>query len=470
MGGRAGDSGGQAGRVKAMAGTRDIARFVVETPDEAIPHETLEAVTRSCFDAVGVLLAGSTQPVGQIIQRYARARGGRPEATVIGPGFKTSATDAALVCGTMAHALDYDDMGAYGHPTAPLLPALLALGELRGASGTQILTSYAVGFEVGAALCTGYNQYERGFHSTPVFGTVAAAAGGSRLAGLGVEQTMMALGIAASEAGGIGRNNGTMTKPLHAGLAARNGVTAVLLAEDGFTAAGDVYEAKQGFCEAFLGDGRYDLQQVVASLGAPFKAREALTIKKYPCCGGNHTALDAVLSLIREHDLAYEDIEHVEVQAMPYTSPVLRYPEPATGLNGKFSIHYAVGAAIRDGEVAIDHFTDERVRDPRMRDAARKVRAEVMARWDPRFMYGEADGNPVVIRLKDGRILSRTVSRRALKGAPDNPLPLEELIAKFRRNAGLLIQDSAAIDRAVDTWLHLERVAHVGDAIRAVCV
>jgi 2-methylcitrate dehydratase PrpD len=453
-----------------MAGTRDIARFVVETPDEAIPEATLEAVKRSCFDAVGVLLAGSTQPVGQIIQKYARARGGRPEATVIGPGWKTSAPEAALVCGTMAHALDYDDMGAYGHPTAPLLPALLALGELRRASGRQILTCYSIGFEVGAALCQGYNQYERGFHSTPVFGTVAAAAGCARLAGLTVEQATMALGIAASEAGGIGRNNGTMTKPLHAGLAARNGVTAVLLAEDGFTAAGDVYEAKQGFCEAFLGDGRYDLQQVVASLGAPFGAHESLTIKKYPCCGGNHSALDAVLSLISDHDLTYDDIEHVEVQAMSYTSPVLRYPEPATGLAGKFSVHYAVGAAIRDGEVVIDHFTDERVRDPRMQDAARKVRAEVMARWDHRFMYGEMDGNPVVVRLKDGRVLARSVPRHAIRGAPGNPLSLDELTAKFRRNAGLLMQDSAAIDRAVDTWLHLERVADVGDAIRAVCV
>jgi 2-methylcitrate dehydratase PrpD len=454
-----------------MARTGDIVRFVIETPDGAIPGATTEWVKRSCFDAIGVLLAGSTQPVGEAIQRYVRARGGNPEATVIGPGFKTSVTEAALANGTMAHALDYDDMGAYGHPTVPLLPALLAIGEWCGSSGRQVLACYCIGFEVGTALYQvgGYNQYERGFHSTPVFGTIAAAAASARLLGLDVERTAMALGIAASEASGVGRNNGTMTKPLHAGLAARNGVTAALLAKEGVTAAPDIFEAKQGFCETFLGDNRYDLDRIVASLGNPFKAQDALIIKKYPCCGGNHSALDAVLGLMREHDLTYDQIELVEVQAMPYTSPVLRYPEPRTGLNGKFSIQHAVGAAIRDGRVAIEHFTDEAVRDPGLQAAARKVRAEVMARWDPRFMYGQMDANPVVIHLKDGRILSKAVGKHELKGSPKDPLSTDELVAKFRSNAGLVLKNQTALDRAVDTWLALDEVSEIGAAIQMVC-
>ena len=454
-----------------VAGTRDIARFVAETPDDRIPAAAIEAAKRSCFDAVGVLLAGSTQPVGEAIRRYARARGGNEEATVLGAGFKTSVTEAALTNGTQAHALDFDDMGAYGHPTVPILPALLALGEWCGSTGRQVLTSYCIGFEVGTTIYKvgRYNQYERSFHSTPIFGTVAAAAASSRLVGLDVEQTTAALGIAASEASGVGRNNGTMVKPLHAGLAARNGVTAALLAKEGFLAAPDVYEAKQGFCEAFFGDNRYDMERIVASLGNPFKAEDSIIIKKYPCCGGNHSALDAVLGLIREHDLRYDDVEQVEVQAMTYTSPVLRYPEPKTGLNGKFSIQHAVGAALLDGRVSIEHFTDEAVRDPRLREAAAKVKTEVMARWDPRFMYGETDANPVVIRLKDGRVLSKTVGRHDLRGAPTNPLSTNELVAKFRANAGLVLKNGTALDRAVETWIDLERVADVGEAIEAVC-
>ena len=310
---------------------------------------------------------------------------------------------------------------------------------------------------------------ERGFHSTPIFGTLAAAAGCSRLLGLDVDQTMMALGIAASEASGVGRNNGTMTKPLHAGLAARNGVMAALLAKEGITAAPDIFEAKQGFCETFLGDNRYDLDAIVGSMGNPFKAQDSLIIKKYPCCGGNHSALDAALALIREHNLSYDHVELVEVQAMTYTSPVLRYPQPKTGLNGKFSIQHAVGAALRDGRVSIEHFTDEAVRDPGLQAARGKVRAEVMARWDPRFMYGHEDANPVVIHLKDGRVLSKEVGRHDLKGAPGNPLSVDELMAKFRSNVGLVLKNPQAVDRAVDTWFALEDVSDVGAAIETVC-
>ncbi len=450
--------------------TRAIATFVVETPTASIPRETLDAVRRSCFDVIGDTLAGSMQPVGQIIQRQARARGGNPEATVLASGFRTSATEAAFTNGTMGHALDYDDFGSYGHPTVPLFPALLAGAELSGASGQDLLTAYAIGFEVGHCLYKdgNYNQYERGFHSTPVFGAIAAATGCSRLLGLSIEQTISALGIAASEASGIGRNNGTMTKPLHAGQAARAGITAALLAQDGLTAAPDIFEAKQGFCETFLGDNRFDLERIVNTLGNPYKPQSSLMIKKYPCCGGNHSALDAVLSLIHEHDITYDDIEQVEVQAMTYTSPVLRYPEPTNGLNAKFSIHHAVGAAIRDGEVTIEHFTDECARDSKMQEARAKVRAEVMPRWDPRFMYGDTHANPVLIRLKDGRTLTKSVGRDELKGSPRNPLSEEELVAKFRANARRALPDGETVDRAVEICLHLENVAHVSEIIDAV--
>lgn len=452
--------------------TRTIARFIVETPAESIPSEALDSIRWSCFDAVGVALAGSTQPVGQIIQGNAKARGGNPEATVLGAGFRTSATEAALANGTMAHALDYDDFGSFGHPTVGIFPALMAAAELKGASGKELLEAYAIGFEVGYGLNKdgNYNQYERGFHSTAVFGTIAAAAGCARLLGLNVEQTMNALGIAVSEASGIGRNNGTMVKPLHAGLAARGGITAALLAQQGLTAAPDIFEAKQGFAETFLGDGRYDFRRIIDALGNPFRHHTSVLIKKYPCCGSNHSALDAVLGLIHEHDITYDDVEKVEVQAMKYTSPVLRYPDPPTGLNAKFSIHHTVGAAIRDGEVRIEHFTDECARSPEMQEARSKVHAEVMARWDPRFMYPEGDVNPVVMHLKDGRTLSKAVDRHELLGSPRNRWSEESLQGKFRSNASRVLADENSVNRALETWFRLDTVAKIDDAVATIDV
>lgn len=454
-----------------MAATRAIAQFVIETSSDAVPPATLSAVNRSCFDAVGVLLAGTTQPVGQIIQRYALARGGAAESTLLPSGVRTSAPEAAFANATMAHALDYDDMGSYGHPTAPMLPALLALGETTGATGRDLLTCYAIGFEVGHALCRGgnYDQYEKGFHSTPVFGTVAVAAACARLLGLTVDQASHALGIAASEASGVGRNNGSMTKPLHAGMAARNGVVAALLARDGFTAIPDVYEAPQGFAETFLGAGRYDMDRIVGMMGRPFHAEDLLIIKKYPCCGGSHSALDALFAIMREHALRYEDVDVMEVRAMTYTSPVLRYPEPPTGLAAKFSVHHTLGAAVREGEVRIDAFTDERVHDPALVEARGKVHTEIMSRWDPRMRSRDNRANPVTVRLKDGRAFTKAVGVHDLHGAPADPLSREELVAKFRANAGLALRDEAAVGRALGAWERIDRITDLGAAIQTLC-
>lgn len=453
-----------------MDATRQIARFIVETPSSDIPEKTLDAIERSFFDAVGVAVAGTDHQVGQVVQSYARARGCKEESTVFGSGFRTSAPEAALTNGTIAHIHDYDDVGAYGHPTVGLMPALIAVAELSGATGQQMLESYAIGFEVALALNKDYDQYSRGFHSTALFGTMASAAACSRLLGLDIEQTMSAIGIAASEASGVGRNNGTMVKSFHAGLAARNGVMAALLAQEGLTAAVDILEAKQGFLETFLGDGRYNVKEMVASLGNPFSAQDRLSIKHYPCCAGNHSALDAVLSIVKEHNITMDDVEQVEVQAMTYTSPVLRYPEPKDGLAAKFSVHHAVAVALTDGEVRKDHFTDECATSERMKAARAKVRAEVMPRWDPRFMYGKHDANPVEVRTNDGRVLTACFGRNELKGSPGNPHTEAELVEKFRDNVSLTLKSPEAIDEALKTWRDIRSIKNVRDAMKTVCV
>ncbi|MFC1941185.1 MmgE/PrpD family protein [Chloroflexota bacterium] len=445
-----------------------MARFILETKEKDIPPQLFTVVKNACLDNIGTMLAGSVQPVGRIINEYVRESSGVPEATVVGTGFRTSATLAALANATMGHVLDYDD-SSYWHATTSLLPALLAAGEKANTSGMDILVAFVVGVEMASALCREgkYDDYESGFHSTGLFGTMASSAGAARLLGLKQEQTIMALGIAASEACGLQRNNGTMTKPLHAGMACRNGVMAALLAKKGFTAYENIFEARRGFCDVFLGRGRYNLDNIADCLGNPFTFQDINTIKKYPCCGGNHTALDATFALIKEHNIKYDDVVRVDVDTLSYTSPVIRFPDPKRGLEGKFSVRHCLACAIMDGKVDIDSFTDEKVNDPKIKEAREKIFTYVVSGWDSRLDTGETRSNPVTITLKDGRQLSKKIDKRQMKGTATNPLSQEELVAKFKANASLALP-TRAVNQAIDPWLNLERVGNIAEALKPV--
>lgn len=445
-----------------------IARFIVETKDEAVPPEALRTAGDAAFDCVGVALAGAAQPLGKMMLEMTREEGGNPEATVIGGGLCTSRTMAALANGTLAHALDYDDMGSFGHPSAVLLPPVLALGEKLGASGREILTAYVIGFEVGANLSAAshYVQTERGFHSTVLFGTMGATAAAARLLKLSVEQSVMAFGIAGSMPAGVVQNFGTMVKPLHAGMAARNGVLAALLARKGYVGTDAIFRSRLGFFSTYVGEGNYDLDKAVNGLGNPFRLQDTLVVKKYPCCGTTHSALDSVLSLMREDNLSFQDIAEVTVEGLPYLSHVLLYPQPKQGLNGKFSVHYNVAAAILDGKVAIDSHSDRMLHRPLVKEALAKVHVEVQSRWDPRYTAAPTE-TPVTIRLKDGRVLTRSTNRHTMHGTPKDPLREDELVSKFESNAGLTLAPDS-VKRAADLWLHVDQLPDIRQAMNAV--
>ena len=236
-----------------------IARFIVETRERDIPPEAIKAAKLGCFDCIGTMLAGAASSPGKIMAKFVKEAGGKPEATVLGTGVRTTPVLGALANGTLAHALDYDDMGGggFGHPTCLLLPPLISLGERMKISGKDILSAYVVGFKAGKAIASGcrYVQHERGFHKTSVFGVWAATAACARLLKLNVEQTIMAMGLAGSMvSAGIIQNFGTYTKGLHAGLADQHGVMACLLAQDGWKATDKVFESKLGFLHAFVGN------------------------------------------------------------------------------------------------------------------------------------------------------------------------------------------------------------------------
>ncbi|PKB81814.1 MAG: hypothetical protein BZY88_05810, partial [SAR202 cluster bacterium Io17-Chloro-G9] len=357
-----------------MGATETIAKWVVNTTYEDIPPDAIRVASESCFDLLGVILAGSTQPVGEIIQQYVTDLGGSPDATVLASGLQTSLPNTAMANGTMGHALDFDDFGGFGHPTVAIFPALLALGEHIGATGRDLLEAYVVGCEVGLAVSHGtrYNQMDRGFHSTAVIGHLACAAACCKLLKLDEHQITMALGMAGSMAGGLIHNFGTMTKPLHAGLVCRDGVMAAQLAQRGLTAGERIIEHPLGFANTVLGQGIYDLDAMAENLGKPFRIQDALIIKKYPCCGGNHSMLDSLFSLMREHNFTHEDVVSAEVD-QPYLSIVTMYGEPEEPLQGKFSSQYNVAAALVDGRIAIDTFSAEKMGDPAVKETSKKV-------------------------------------------------------------------------------------------------
>src|SRR5437762_11546265 len=234
-----------------MRATSAIAEFIAKSRWEDCPAEAVDAARRAILDCLGVMLAGSVEPAARIVTDIARSEGGAPIATVVGTPLRTGAVWAALANGTAAHALDFDDtnFAMMGHPTAPVLSAALAAGELALADGRVLVHAFLLGFEVETTLAEVLNpaHYEKGFHATGTLGAMGAAAAAARLLGLDATQTRTALAIAASQASGLKENFGTMTKPFHAGHAARSGVLSALLAREGFTASEQAIEGPQGY-------------------------------------------------------------------------------------------------------------------------------------------------------------------------------------------------------------------------------
>ena len=450
-----------------MGATETVSNWIVNTSYEDIPPDAIRVAGESCFDLLGVTLAGAVQPVGEIIKKYVAEQGGTPEATVLASRLRSSMPNAALANGTMGHALDYDDFGGFGHPTVAIFPSLLALGEKIGASGRDLLEAYVIGCELGIALDKGtkYQQMARGFHSTAVLGRIASAAACAKLLKFDQRQTATALGIAGSMAGGLIHNFGTMTKPLHAGMTARDGVMAAQLAGMGLTAGQQVLEHPVGFTNTIIGEGTYDLDEIAGGLGKPFRTQDDLMIKKYPACGGNHGMLDTILGLMREHKFDYRDVESLDVD-QSFLSVVMLYREPEDELKGKFSVLYNAAAALVDGEVGVDTFTPEKIQDSRIQETMTKVNLNVRSRWD----QGSAEvkgATPVRIRLKDGRVLEHATQRGDILGSQNNPWGMDSITGKFRVNARLALSDEA-VERAIETWSDVSQVKDVGEAVKTL--
>ena len=455
-----------------MSLTETVARWIVETSYDDIPDETIRATAVATFDAMGCMLAGSVQPLGQIMSGYIEELGGSPQATVVGTGQRTSAANAAFANGTFGHALDYDDRGMLSHAASLLLAALMAVGEKANASGKDILEATIIGREVGHALSEG--SHHVGFHKMAVFGRIGATVACAKLLDLDVKQIQMALGLAGSMASGVSHNHGTMTKPLHAGLAARDGVIAAEMAARGWTAGDRTLEHPAGFMASFCGDS-VNVWTLIKDLGKPYRVQEAVGIKKYPCGGANHRVIDALLALMKEHSFDYRHVEEVEVP-QSFQSHYIMIAKPRTGLEAKFSMIYIPAATLVQGYIDIDTFTDERIQDPRIQQTMEKVRVRVLTQWEVGLDRAESrwpggstghTNRAIKVRLTDGRVFTKHIPPDQVLGEPKNPWSFENIRAKFAKNARLVLSQERAAE-AEKVWSNLEQIKSVREAVTCV--
>jgi 2-methylcitrate dehydratase PrpD len=408
---------------------------------EAARSRAVDAMT----DGVGCMLAGAREPLAAPLLRTlpsASKFSVQTPAVMAGTGRYAAPGDAALFNGAVGHALDFDDTNhpAYAHPTAVLLPAMLAVAPRAEATGAELVTAYVIGFDLigklGRALNTAH--YARGWHTTSSFGSVAATLAAARVLRLDRTRIETALGIAASSSSGLRANFGTMVKPLHAGLAARNGVMAALLAAEGFDAASGILERQYGYCSTFNDGLPFDLTPLMTP-GEPLEilTEYGLALKPYPSCGATHPGIEAALALHADLQPG-EEVTSMRAGVSEMAFKPLIHRMPSTPLEAKFSLHFCLAAALVDGFVDLSTFDDRRVNDVKIRALIDRttMEADDRVRHDPEF------ATVVAIETNHGRKLERLIP--LAQGKPERWMSDAQLKAKFATCAERSVSRAAA--------------------------
>ncbi len=416
-----------------MGLTAELARFAANGQSLTLVDEAIRRVRNGFIDTVAVMLAGRNEPVVQVVLHALQGSSFPcPESTVLMGTDRRSALDAALVNATAAQALDFDDVGLQGHPSAVLVPALLAEGERIHASGSALVKAYVVGFETWGELI-GRDQdlhHEKGWHPTAVFGTLAVAAAVSSLRRLSPDLSGHALGIAASMAGGVVANFGSMTKPFHAGRAAANGIEAVNWAAAGMTASLDALERSSGLLAALSPRGNVDLTGSAEGLGMRLRLLQGgLNIKKYPVCFAAHRVIDGALDLIAQNHVTADQVQQLQVTVGTAQANMLRHHEPVDSLQAKFSLEFALAAALVARRLGMDQMRPEFIDRPDVRDIFSKVNittTDTVCKSEPTLALSDR----LVMQLIDGRLLDSGEILFA-RGTTAKPLTDHDLRTKF---------------------------------------
>lgn len=446
--------------------TRRLAEFVIDTQAKDVPAKVLAGSRHALIDMIGCALAGTLEPVSELAARWVQETGARAQATVWGRQLGSSPAEAAFANGVSGHALDFDDSlpTLRGHPSTTMAPVALAVGEVEKASGESVLAAFALGLEVAGKLgrAVGQRHYLRGWHTTATIGALSATAVAARLWKLDAGMLQTAWGLAASQVSGLVRNFGTMTKPFHAGHAARSGVLAAWMARHGFTADPAIFDGDDGFLFTY-GDGDGEpLGAALDRLGKPWEMLEpGIYVKRWPCCYCNHRPVGGMLELIDKHSIRAEDVDAVEIGFLPGSDTALVSENPQTGLEGKFSIEYVAAATLLDGKLTLETFTDPMVQRPQIRALMPKIRRYRIE--DSKVYSGVVGYTDVAIATKRGRFSMRV---EHAPGSPAWPMTEVERVEKFSDCAGRALGKPGA-QHLLDLLRRCETMPDISTLIKA---
>ena len=456
--------------------TRYVAEFVESASLADLPQVVVDNGKKSILDGLGLALSGSVAKSGELVRRHlADLHLGTGPATVIGSDLKVAPRFAAFANGVGIHADDYDDTqlavakdrvyGLLTHPTAPALPAALAMGETKGASGADVMLAYHIGVEVECKIAEAINprHYQTGFHATATCGTYAAASAAGRLMGLNVEQLQRALSVAGSQSAGLRENFGTMTKPFHAGRSSESGLAAAQFAEYGWTATDKILEAPRGFFSA--AGGGYDINAIAGKLGAPWTFDSpGISIKPHPSGSLTHPGMTEMLRLIRENAIKAEDVEHVRVGTNSNMPNALIHHRPTNELQGKFSMEFCMAILLIEGRAGLNEFVDEVINRPDVKAMIEKVDFVIDERAEAAGYHKMT--TYIDITLKDGRTISGMADFG--KGSPANPMSFDEVSGKFHECAEFAGWDKAKAEDVVAMVRDLESLSSLDPLLAAL--
>jgi 2-methylcitrate dehydratase PrpD len=454
--------------------TKYVAEFIVGAKVEDLSAEVVELGKKSILDGFGLALSGSVAKSGELVRRHLDDLSlGEGAATVIGGGRKVAPRFAAFANGVGIHADDYDDTqlavakdrvyGLLTHPTAPALPAALAISELVKASGRDFMLAYHLGVEVECKIAEAIapRHYQTGFHATATCGTFAAAAASAKLLGFDVATTQRALSIAGSQSAGLRENFGTMTKPFHAGRSSESGVAAAQFAGYGWTAAARILEAPRGFFAA--AGGGYDQSAIFGKLGAPWTfASPGVSIKPHPSGSLTHPGMTEMLRLIKEHKIQAKDVKHVRVGTNSNMPNALIHHRPKDELQAKFSMEFCMAILLLDGRAGLNEFTDAAVEREDVKAMIEKIDFVIDDE-------AEAAGYHLMTTLIDIELADgRKISGRADfgKGSPAFPMSYDEVADKFHENAEFAGMGRGKAQEIVELVRGLEGLASLDDLTR----
>ncbi len=440
--------------------TRILAEYISVLSYRKIPGEVISHVKLCLVDTLGCALFGSTLPWGKIITEFTKELGTGRGALLWGEGSEVPSTSAPLANGTLVHSFEMDDLHRVGviHPGAEAVPAADAL--VRHGSpvdGKHFLTAVVAGYEAGCrvAMTGGASQLRRGFHPTATSGTFAAGAAAARMLQLNPLLTLHTLGIAGTQAAGLmAAQQASMVKRMHPGRASQAGVYGALLAAKGFTGIENILEAPYGgFCSTFC--DKADLSHLTQGLGERFETLN-VGFKPYPCCGSNHTSIDALKKILHDHpEVSADRVEKIVIRATRATKLHVGWPyEPNSMTTAQMNLLYCVAVLLHDRDFFVDQVTEESIRRPDVLKTTKKI--EVLE--DPAFEALGDEGRHGItleVQLRDATSYRETVHHA--KGSDKNPMTQEEVLQKFRLLASRVLSPSR-LEELEDTLLHLERL------------